>query len=155
VTVIFINQIRDKIGVMFGSPETTPGGKALRFYASMRLDVRRREKITGKNADDIIGHEIRLKAVKNKCGVPFRETTVNLSYSQGFDKVSDMIAYAAKRGLFETSGSWYSIGGERIANGLPNLKIALRERPELVEKVKSGIAKVLAADVETATAKGQ
>lgn len=150
VTIIFINQIREKIGVMYGNPETTTGGRALKFFSSMRLDVRRKEKITGKNADDIIGHEIRLKAVKNKCGVPFRETVVNLNYVDGFDKISDMITYAAKRGLFETSGSWYSIGGEKIANGLPNLKLALKERPELVAKVKDGIAKALAADAETA-----
>jgi recombination protein RecA len=150
VTLIFINQIREKIGVMYGNPETTTGGRALKFYSSVRIDVRRKEKITGKNADDIIGHEIRLKAVKNKCGVPFRETTINLSYTEGFDKISDMITYAAKRGLFETSGSWYSIGGEKIANGLPNLKLALKERPELIERVKVGIAKVLAADAEAA-----
>lgn len=152
VTIIFINQIREKIGVMYGNPETTTGGRALKFFSSIRLDVRRQEKITGKNADDIIGHGIRLKAVKNKCGVPFRETVVNLNYTEGFDKLSDMIGYAAKRNLFDMSGSWYSIGGEQIANGLANLKLALKERPELVEKVKIGIQKVLAADAEAAAA---
>jgi recombination protein RecA len=150
VTLIFINQIREKIGVMYGNPETTTGGRALKFYSSLRIDVRRQKPITGSSKDDIIGHGIRLKAVKNKCGVPFRDTEVELLYASGFNKINDMITYAARRGLFEMSGSWYSISGERIANGLDNLKLALKDKPELVEKVKVGIQKVLSADAEAA-----
>src|ERR1035438_4282478 len=137
VTVIFINQIREKIGVMFGSPETTTGGRALKFYSSVRIDVRRQEVI--KLGDQVVGHHIKLKAVKNKVGTPLRETVVDLYYPKtpfkcGFDSIGDLITFASKRGLFEMSGSWYSmdmgnigpdkkpLGVERIANGLANLK---------------------------------
>ncbi len=130
VTVIFINQIREKIGVMWGSPETTPGGRALKFYSSIRIDVRRKEEI--KLGDVLVGHKLRLKAVKNKVGTPLRETTVDLYYPGtqfqcGFDYIGDLITHASKQGLFEMSGSWYSLNGERLANGLANLKDRLRE----------------------------
>lgn len=141
VTVVFINQLRDKIGVMYGSPETTSGGRALKFYSSVRIDVRRREEI--KHGTELIGHQIRIKAVKNKVGVPFKETTVDLLYSSGFDKVGDLITYASDCGLFEMSGSWYAFDGERLANGLANLKALLRDNEVVLEKLKQKIAELI------------
>lgn len=144
VTVIFINQIREKIGVMYGNPETTTGGRALKFYSSVRIDVRRKEEI--KDSSELVGHTIRLKAVKNKVGTPTRETMVDLYYpdtrfAAGFDYIGDMITYASKQGLFEMSGSWYNLDGERLANGLANLKEVLRESPALLAKVGSLVKK--------------
>jgi recombination protein RecA len=139
VTLVFINQIREKIGVMFGNPETTPGGRALKHYASVRIDVRRQEVI--KDGDVIVGHRIRFKAVKNKVGTPLRETTVDLYYpntlhTPGFDTISDLITYASDRHVFEMSGNWYSLGGERLANGLANLKIRLRGDKETLDVIR-------------------
>lgn len=148
VTVIFINQIREKIGVMFGSPETTTGGRALKFYSSIRLDVRRREVI--KDGDEIVGHTLELKAVKNKVGNPFRSTEIDLYYPgtrhiPGLDTVGDLISYASKHGFFEMRGSWYwlnlgnvdedkkPVGVERIANGLPALKLMLRDNTKVID----------------------
>lgn len=163
VTVIFINQIREKIGTMYGNPETTTGGRALKFYSSVRLDVRRREEI--KVGDRLVGHQLRLKAVKNKVGTPLRETLVNLYYPDtefpcGLDMTGDMITYASKRGLFEMSGSWYSmdlgnvgedkkpLGVERLANGLANLKERLREDKKALAIIKKKVAKLYSADTE-------
>lgn len=110
VTVIFINQIREKIGVMFGSPETTTGGRALKFYASVRLDTRRKEVI--KDGENIIGHTLKVKAVKNKTGVPLRETFIDLIYSSGFDINSDVIEYAVSQEILIKSKSWYQLDGK-------------------------------------------
>lgn len=159
VTLIFINQIREKIGVMFGSPETTTGGRALKFYSSIRLDVRRRDVIRDGSTETspIVGHLIELKAVKNKVGTPFGSTIVSLYYpgtrfASGFDLVGDAITYASKKGLFTMSGSWYHmdlgnvnkengkpIGVERLANGLSNLKDRLRSNPAELDVVYSRI----------------
>jgi len=134
VTLVFINQIREKIGVMFGSPETTTGGRALKFYASVRLDVRRRKEIKVQPGDRLVGHTLHIKAVKNKVATPLRETDLELYYPEtefepGLDKVGSTIEYATMRGLFEMSGSWYyydlgnkdekdkPIGKECLANG--------------------------------------
>jgi recombination protein RecA len=167
VTVIFINQIREKIGVMFGSPETTTGGRALKFYSSVRLDVRRREVIGEKEAP--IGHQLEIKAVKNKMGAPFRSTILDLYYpgvsvfSAGFDKIGDLISYASKRGMFQMSGSWYylDLGNkdektgkplfERIANGLANLKIALRDNQKVLDTLRAKVAEILAAELAQKT----
>ena len=150
VTVIFINQIREKIGVMYGNPETTTGGRALKFYSSLRLDVRRKEEI--KLGTTLVGHTLRLKAVKNKVGTPLRETLVDLYYPGtafpcGFDYIGDLITHASKQGLFEMSGSWYSLNGERIANGLANLKVALRDRADVL--------KVLSKKIDTQSMKDE
>lgn len=153
VTIIFINQIREKIGVMFGNPETTSGGRALKFFASVRIDVRRQqsqEKPALMDKGQLVGHTLKLKAVKNKCGRPFQETFVDLYYATGFDKEASLIEYADHRGLFEKSGSWYSIGGEKIANGIKALKAELKDKPELLAKVKAGVQKALDADAEAA-----
>jgi recombination protein RecA len=150
VTVIFINQIREKIGVMYGNPETTPAGRALKHYSSVRIDVRRKDKITlsGEDTDtNIIGHGIRLKAVKNKVGVPFRETIVDLYYEDGFDKIGNLIEYASNMQVFEMSGSWYSFDGERLANGLANLKELLKTREDLVLKVAKKVEKIVTAQI--------
>ena len=133
VSIIWLNQIRDKIGTMWGSPEITPGGRALKFAASIRLDVRRKEEL--KSGSELLGHRIKITAKKNKCGVPFKETTVDLVYASGFDTVGDSIAYATSLGVFDMKGSWYHLGEERLANGLDNLKDTLKAQPKLLEKV--------------------
>jgi recombination protein RecA len=160
VVVIFINQIRDKIGVMYGSPETTPGGRALKFYASVRLDVRRKDAIKIQPGERLVGHQLKIKAVKNKVGTPLHETVIDLYYpgnefEAGFDKVSNLIEYASMRGLFEIAGCWYSIdlekkdekgkpiGPERLSQGLDNLKIALRDRPEIVAFLRKKITTLI------------
>jgi recombination protein RecA len=134
ITVIFINQLRDKIGVMYGSPETTTGGKALKFYASVRLDVRRREVIGPK--DNPLGHQLRIKSSKNKVGVPMRETTVNLIYGLGIDKDSDFIEYAVSIGAIDQSGSWYSFKNERLGQGIKGVMEKLSEKPQLLEEIR-------------------
>lgn len=148
-TLIFINQIREKIGVMYGNPETTPGGRALKFYSSLRIKVRRGEAI--KVGDDIIGHKLIMKAEKNKGGIPHRTTTLDLLYPgdgrvAGFDKVADTITYAANEQMFEMKGSWYYLGGERIANGLDNLKLTLATNEEVLKmlngKIKEHVKKL-------------
>ena len=163
VTVIFINQIREKIGTMYGNPETTPGGRALKFYSSIRLDVRRREEI--KVGSTLVGHQLRLKAVKNKVGTPLQETTVDLYYPEtefpcGLDVVGDLITYASKRGLFEMSGSWYSmdlgnvdenkkpLGVERLANGLAKLKERLRDDKKALSIIRKKASKLHTMDTE-------
>ena len=145
VTILWTNQIREKIGVLYGNPEITTGGRALKFYASVRIDVRRKEAITYGSKENIIGHQVRLKIVKNKCGRPFREATVNLIYpgtsrETGFDKIGSLIEYASRRGLFEMSGSWYSFNGEKLANGLANLKETLRDREDMLKALRTKVA---------------
>lgn len=166
ITIIFINQIREKIGTMYGNPETTSGGRALKFYASIRIDVRRQQSekhpaITAKDGT-LLGHTIRLKAVKNKCGIPFREAFVDLYYTSGFDKEASLIEYADYRGLFQKNGSWYQldlgnkdkndkpIGYENVANGLKAFKEKLKNDPELLARVKAGVQKALDHDAEVA-----
>lgn len=138
-TVIFINQLREKIGTMYGNPETTSGGRALKFYSSVRIDVRRREEI--KQGSTLLGHQIRVKAVKCKVGVPFREATIELNYESGFDKVGDLIAYADTLSVFEKSGSWFKLNGANVANGLPAMKSLLKSDPEALAKVRAAVEK--------------
>ncbi len=133
VTLIFINQIREKIGVMFGSPETTTGGRALKFFASLRLDVRRKDPIGPKESP--IGHTLKVKAVKNKMGSPMRETFINLLYGKGLDTFADTIAYAVKIGVINKDGAWYSYKGERIGYGLETATENLRNNPEWFSKI--------------------
>jgi recombination protein RecA len=164
--VLFINQIREKIGTMYGNPETTSGGRALKFYASIRIDVRRQNSKDvpplKDKAGNLIGHTIKLKGAKNKCGVPFIETFVDLYYTTGFDKEASLIEYANHRDLFKKNGSWFQmdlgnkdkydrpVGYENVANGLPAFIAALKEDPELMTKVKAGVQKALDADAEAA-----
>jgi recombination protein RecA len=145
-TILFINQLRTNIGVKYGDPSVTPGGRALKFYSSLRLCVSRKEAITEGTKDHIVGHQVDVRCVKCKGGVPFSRTVVDLIYpgegrTPGFDKVNDMITYASNHGLFTMNGSWYSIDGERVANGLDNLKTYLKSEPKalvaLQKKVKT------------------
>jgi recombination protein RecA len=153
VTLIFINQIREKIGVMFGSPETTTGGRALKFFSSLRLDVRRKDPIGPK--EQPIGHVLKIKGVKNKMGAPMRETLVNLLYGKGIDTFADTISYAVKIGVIEQSGAWYSYQGERIAYGLENVIEKLRSEQELFNKIRVKIVEKTTETCNGNTSTGQ
>jgi recombination protein RecA len=133
VVLIFLNQIRDKIGVMFGSPETTTGGRALKFFASLRLDVRRKDVIGPK--EQPLGHVLKIKAVKNKVGAPMRETLVNLLYGKGIDTFADTVSYAVHVGAIEQSGASYSFNGSKIAFGLDNTIEKLRLDTQLFDQI--------------------
>ena len=135
--VIFINQIRMKIGVMFGSPETTSGGNALKFYASVRLDIRRIGAI--KNGDEIIGNQTRVKVVKNKVAPPFRKTEFDIIYNEGVSKSGELVDLGVEAGVVEKSGSWYSYGTERIGQGRENAKTFLKENPDIALTIESAI----------------
>ena len=126
--VIFINQIRMKIGVMFGSPETTTGGNALKFYASIRLDIRRTGSV--KKGDEVVGSETRVKVVKNKLSPPFRQAEFEIIYGEGISRYGEMVELGVLHGLIEKSGAWYSYGGDRIGQGKDNAKQFLKENPD-------------------------
>ncbi len=128
-SVIFINQIRHKIGVMFGNPETTTGGNALKFYASLRLDIRRISAI--KQGDEVIGSHSRVKVVKNKLAPPFQEAEFDIIFGQGISREGDLLDLASDQGLIQKSGAWFSYGGERIGQGRENAKAYLREHPQV------------------------
>jgi recombination protein RecA len=136
-SVIFINQIRHKIGVMFGNPETTTGGNALKFYASMRLDIRKMSAI--KQADEVIGVHARVKVVKNKLAPPFREAEFDIIYGQGISREGDLLDLATAQGLIAKSGAWYSHGSDRIAQGRENAKTYLKDHPELAKDLEQQI----------------
>ena len=135
--VIFINQLRMKIGVMYGNPETTTGGNALKFYASVRLDVRRIEQI--KEGGNVIGNKTRVKVVKNKVAPPFKEAIFDIMYGQGISKWSELIDLAVQMDIVQKSGSWFSMGDERIGQGKDSVKTYLQERPELAEQVEAQV----------------
>nr|P95469.1 RecName: Full=Protein RecA; AltName: Full=Recombinase A [Paracoccus denitrificans]AAB51561.1 recA [Paracoccus denitrificans] len=135
--VIFINQIRMKIGVMFGSPETTTGGNALKFYASVRLDIRRAGSI--KDRDEVTGNATRVKVVKNKVAPPFRQVEFDIMYGEGISKVGELIDLGIKAGVVEKSGSWYSYGDERIGQGRENAKQFLRDHPDMAHAIEDKI----------------
>jgi recombination protein RecA len=139
VSIIWTNQIREKIGVMFGSPETTCGGRALKFYSSVRLDVRRKEEI--KLGNELLGHTIKITAKKNKCGPPFREAFITLLYGSGFDREGSLIEYGDTIGTFEKAGAWFRLGGVNVANGLPAFKALLKNDPKEFSKVKAAVEK--------------
>lgn len=152
IPVIFINQIREKIGVMFGSPETTTGGRALKFYSSVRIDVRRVGGADGqiKEGEIHIGHRMKLKAVKNKVGPPFRVTEVDLIYGEGIDTFADLVTFAKDIEVIEQSGAWFSFKGERLGQGLKNTISALRDNTKLADSVKKEVEKELAKRREEA-----
>ena len=133
-TLIFINQLRMKIGVFFGNPETTTGGNALKFYASMRLDIRKGTSI--KQGQDVIGMRTRVKVVKNKVAPPFRETEFDIIFGEGISKEGDLLDLAADNGLIEKSGAWYSYKGGRIGQGRDNVRLYLKERPEIAQELE-------------------
>ena len=135
--VIFINQIRLKIGVMFGSPETTTGGNALKFYASVRLDIRRIGAI--KDHDNVVGNQTRVKIVKNKMAPPFRMVEFDIMYGEGVSKTGELLDLGVNAGIVEKSGSWFSHGGQRIGQGRSNAKTFLKENPEIAESIERTI----------------
>ncbi len=155
-SVIFINQLREKIGVMFGNPETTTGGKALKFYASLRLDIRRIGPV--KEKEDVIGSHVRVKVVKNKVAPPFKQAEFDIMYAEGISHSSLLVDIGSESGIIEKSGAWYSYNSQRIGQGRENAKMFLKDNPavmaEIEEKVKGvlGINKAAAAalDVEAA-----
>ena len=140
--VIFINQLRMKIGVMYGNPETTTGGNALKFYASVRLDVRKVEAI--KDGGNIIGNRTRVKVIKNKVAPPFREATFDIMYGEGISKFGELLDMAVELELVTKSGSWFSIGDERIGQGRDNAKLYIQERPELTAELEAKVREHLA-----------
>ncbi|MFC3527313.1 recombinase RecA [Paracoccus mangrovi] len=135
--VIFINQIRMKIGVMFGNPETTSGGNALKFYASVRLDIRRIGSI--KDRDEVVGNSTKVKVVKNKVAPPFRQVEFDIMYGEGISKTGELIDLGVKAGVVDKSGSWYSYGDERIGQGRENAKQFLRDNPEIAYSIEDKI----------------
>lgn len=134
---IFINQLREKIGVFFGSPETTTGGKALKFYSSVRLDIRRIGAI--KDADKVVGNRTRVKVVKNKCAPPFRETEFDIMYGEGISREGDLIDLAVNHNVVEKAGAWFSYAGERLGQGRENVKTLLKNTPELTERIENDV----------------
>ncbi|HON99039.1 MAG TPA: recombinase RecA [Syntrophales bacterium] len=136
-TVIFINQLRMKIGVFFGNPETTTGGNALKFYASMRLDIRKTTSI--KQGQDVIGMRTRLKVVKNKVAPPFRETEFDIIFGEGISREGDLIDLAADNGIVDKSGAWYSYRGNRIGQGRDNARVFLKENPEVAKEIETAL----------------
>ena len=135
--VIFINQIRQKIGVMFGNPETTTGGNALKFYASVRMDIRRIGAI--KDRDEVIGNQTRVKIVKNKLAPPFKTVEFDIMYGEGISKTGEILDLASKEGIVEKSGAWYSYNGDRIGQGRENAKTFLQENPNIANEVEESI----------------
>ncbi len=135
--VIFINQVRMKIGVMYGNPETTSGGNALKFYASVRLDIRRTGQI--KDRDDIVGNTTRVKVVKNKVAPPFKQVEFDIMYGEGISKVGEILDLGVKAGLIEKSGAWFSYDSVRIGQGRENAKIYLKENPDVAQRIENAI----------------
>ena len=140
-TVIFINQLREKVGVIYGNPETTTGGRALKFYASVRIDIRRAEAI--KDGSTIIGNTVNVKVVKNKVAPPFKNCQIDIIYGKGISKMGEILDMGVELGLLKKSGSWFEYNGERFANGRDAGKRYLEEHPEfakeLTEKIKTGV----------------
>jgi len=148
-TLVFINQLREKIGVMFGNPETTTGGRALKFYASVRIDIRRIASI--KDGDQFIGGRTRVKVVKNKVAPPFREAEFDIMYGEGISREGDLLDLAVEKRIVEKSGAWFAYGGERLGQGRENAKQFLREnvdvRRAIDERVRKELGLTREADV--------
>ena len=140
-TAIFINQIREKIGVVYGNPETTPGGRALKFYSSVRLEVRRKGDV--KNGIEKIGNRVRVKVTKNKVAPPFKEAEIALMFGRGIDKQGDLIQIATDLDVIQKSGSWYSINGERLGQGKENTVEALNDQPALLANIREQVLKIV------------
>ncbi|OQX63116.1 MAG: recombinase RecA [Desulfococcus sp. 4484_241] len=136
-SLIFINQIREKIGVFFGNPETTPGGNALKFYSSVRLDIRRSAAI--KDGQNVVGNRVKIKVVKNKMAPPFKTVEFDMMYGEGLSKTGELLDIGVEQGIIEKSGSWYSYNGERIGQGRENVKQFFSERPEMFDELYSKV----------------
>ena len=140
-TCIFINQLREKIGVMFGNPETTTGGNALKFYASVRLDIRRVTSI--KDGDNVVGNQVRVKVVKNKVAPPFRKAEFEILFGEGISKIGEILDLGVEYGLIQKSGSWFSYNGSKLAQGRDATKVLLRDNPELCEELEAQIMEAI------------
>src|ERR671921_1271149 len=143
--LIFINQIREKIGVMFGSPETTTGGRALKFYSSLRLDIRRIGAI--KDGDRVVGNRTKVKVVKNKVAPPFRECEFDIMYGEGISREGDVIDLGVANKVVEKSGAWFSYSGERLGQGRENAKQTLKDNPELLRRIENDVRAALGIPV--------
>ena len=139
--LIFINQIREKIGVMFGNPETTTGGRALKFYASVRLDIRRTNQI--KEGEEVVGSRVKVKVVKNKCAAPFRQAEFDVGYGEGISKTGELLDIGLEHKLIEKSGSWFSYGDVRLGQGRENAKLFIKENPDLGAEIEGKVRKAL------------
>ena len=139
--LIFINQIREKIGVMFGNPETTTGGRALKFFSSVRVEIRRTASL--KDGDQVMGNRTRIKVVKNKVAAPFREAEVDILYGKGISREGDLLDLGVMQEAIEKSGAWYSYGGERIGQGRDNARTYLEEHPELCLRLEAELRRTL------------
>jgi recombination protein RecA len=137
-TVIFINQLREKIGVMFGNPETTTGGNALKFYASVRLDIRRSTQIKDSNGD-VMGNKTRVKVVKNKVAPPFKTAEFDIMYGEGVSKVGEILDVAVDKGIVKKSGSWFSYEDTKLGQGRDAVKLVIKDNPELFEELEGKI----------------
>ncbi len=147
--LVFINQIREKIGVMFGNPETTTGGRALKFYSSIRLDIRRIQAI--KEGDRVIGSRTRAKVVKNKVAAPFREAEFDILYGEGVSKEGDLLDLGVARGVLEKNGTWISFGGERLGQGRESARLFLRENTDIRNRIDATLRKQLGLPASVAS----
>ena len=136
-TVIFINQLREKVGVMFGNPETTTGGRALKFYSSIRLEIRKKEQL--KLGDGVVGNRTTIKVVKNKVAPPFRSCEADIMYGEGVSREGEVIDLAAEAGIIDKTGAWYSYQGEKLGQGKENVKLLLKDNPELTQELESKV----------------
>ena len=139
--MIFINQIREKIGVMFGNPETTTGGRALKFYSSVRLDIRRTNQI--KEGEEVVGSRVKVKVVKNKCAAPFRQAEFDVGYGEGISKTGELIDIGLENKIIEKSGSWFSYGDMRLGQGRENAKLFIKENPDLSAEIEGKVRRAL------------
>ncbi|HEV7424845.1 MAG TPA: recombinase RecA, partial [Thermoanaerobaculia bacterium] len=140
-SLIFINQIREKIGVMFGNPETTTGGRALKFYSSIRIDIRRTNQI--KDGEEVVGSRVKVKVVKNKCAAPFRQAEFDVGYGEGISKTGELIDIGIENKIIEKSGSWFSYGDVRLGQGRENAKLFIKENLDLSSEIESRVRRAL------------
>jgi recombination protein RecA len=152
-SVIFINQLREKIGVMFGNPETTTGGKALKFYASVRLDIRRIGPV--KEKEEVVGSHVRVKVVKNKVAPPFKQAEFDIMYAEGISHTSLLVDIGSEAGIIEKSGAWYSYHGQKIGQGRENAKLFLKDNPAMMAEVEEKVKGVLGIAMKTAATGGE
>ena len=150
---IFINQLREKVGVMFGNPETTPGGRALKFYSTIRMDVRRSEQI--KQGDSVIGNKTTVKIVKNKVAPPFKTAVVDIMYGEGVSREGEVIDLGVEAGIIEKTGAWYSYEGEKLGQGKENVKLLLKETPELTQEIEEKVREFYGISQNTSTEKNK
>ncbi len=150
-SLVFINQLREKIGVMFGNPETTPGGRALKFYASVRLDIRRIEHI--KRGDEVIGSHVRVRVVKNKVAPPFRQAEFDILFGEGISKSGDLVDFGTQRGVLQRTGTWITYGDVKLGQGRDNARAYLKENPKFLEEIEGKLRETLTVEVSSPPAK--